>query len=540
MEQAVVNYLKYLGIPISENYSKKIILSHPDYPSLLSVSDALEQLGIPSKVGKVEEEHLSKIEFPFMIHLESSREGLVLIMNEDDLSKDRIDLTQWKGIVLKAESVEKVRDSEHDEVYKKEQLIKKISMVLMVSLFAVLIIPVLETFSWINTALLSTSVFGVAVGYILFAKELGVTYKPVESFCNTSTRVNCDKILTSDGANILSFFSLSEAVFSYFAFQLIVTGFVLGFSNSMESYLWVLAVGSGLTVPIVFYSIYYQAVKAKTWCRLCMVVNAILMIQVIFFGFLFVQEMITFQNVEVLPFVISLLVFLAISSAVILLKEKSDTASELVNAEIAGKRVKHDPEVFTHLLFQGTKVDYSTEGEEMIIGNSNAPLSLLMVANINCYPCKLGFENVIELIDQYPEQVNVAIKFMMSRNTVHEIPASSFLIRYWKEHISGTTDESANTRALIQDWYVTMNTKVFEDLYPELENNDEMEDQDIAKVHYEWIAKHKIHRTPTFFINGFELPTNYQINDIGSLIAGLMPVLKEKNMTIHKTKELAE
>lgn len=65
MEQVVVDYLKDLGISVSAEYCKKIIVSHPDYPSLLGVSDALERLGIPSQIGRIEEEHLSKIEFPF-------------------------------------------------------------------------------------------------------------------------------------------------------------------------------------------------------------------------------------------------------------------------------------------------------------------------------------------------------------------------------------------------------------------------------------------------------------------------------------------
>ena len=94
MEQVVVDYLKDLGISVSAEYCKKMIVSHPDYPSLLGVSDALERLGIPSQIGRIEEEHLSKVEFPFLLHLESARDGLVLIKKKEDLGKDHIDLTQ--------------------------------------------------------------------------------------------------------------------------------------------------------------------------------------------------------------------------------------------------------------------------------------------------------------------------------------------------------------------------------------------------------------------------------------------------------------
>ncbi len=69
MEQVVVDYLKYLGIPVSEKYRKKIILSHPDYPSLLTISDTLEKLGIPSQIGRIEKRHLPKVEFPFLTQI---------------------------------------------------------------------------------------------------------------------------------------------------------------------------------------------------------------------------------------------------------------------------------------------------------------------------------------------------------------------------------------------------------------------------------------------------------------------------------------
>jgi len=52
MEQVVFQYLRQLKIPVSQGYLQKLIASHPAYPSLLSVADTLEGLGIDHKVGK--------------------------------------------------------------------------------------------------------------------------------------------------------------------------------------------------------------------------------------------------------------------------------------------------------------------------------------------------------------------------------------------------------------------------------------------------------------------------------------------------------
>lgn len=534
MEQVIVDYLKHLDIPISETYCKKIILSHPDYPSLLSVSDSLEQLGISCQIGKIEEEHLSKIEFPFLIHLDTAKDGLVLIKEQNDLSKDHIDLKEWKGIVLKADTVEELKDNNHNQQYKKERIVRSASLVLAISIVVAFTIPTLVSFSWINLMLLTTSILGASIGYILIAKDLGITYKPVESFCNTSTRVNCDKVLRSEGAQIVSFFSLSEAVISYFAFQLIITGLLFPVLSSPASYFWVLATGSVLSIPIIFYSVYYQAAKAKTWCRLCMLVNAVLAVQAGVLGFIYIDGVFSISEIEVTPFFFSLFLFSAIVALVLLIKVKLESMSEAVNAEIAAARVKNAPEVFTHLLYQGNKIDNSIREQDINIGKPHAPINLLMVANLNCYPCKTGLKEVLKLIDQYPEKIRVAFKFLMSGNKVHDIPASSFLINYWEQYILGTQDESSKTRELIKDWYEYMSTEAFEKIYTELPDENER----VVASHYEWIAKHKIVRTPTFFVNGYELPSQYRISDLSSLLTGMIPIFDEEIKALNKSNEL--
>lgn len=229
-----------------------------------------------------------------------------------------------------------------------------------------------------------------------------------------------------------------------------------------------------------------------------MLVNAVLVVQAGLLGFLYMDGTFPITGIEIIPFIFSLFLFSAIVALVVLIKDKFESMSEAVNAEIAALRVKHAPEVFSHLLVQGNKVDYSRNEYSMVIGNPNAPINLLMVANLNCHPCKIGLKQVLKLVDQYPEQVNVSFKFLMSGNTVHNIPVSSFLINYWSQFISGTQDESNKTRKLIKDWYEYMSSEAFEKIYTELPDENER----VIASHYEWIAKHKIVRTPTFFCEG--------------------------------------
>lgn len=81
MEKAVIDYLSYLNIPISVSYCKKSILSHPDYPSLLSVADTLERLGIDHQVGRIETDNIKELPFPCIIHLDQGGGQLILLKN---------------------------------------------------------------------------------------------------------------------------------------------------------------------------------------------------------------------------------------------------------------------------------------------------------------------------------------------------------------------------------------------------------------------------------------------------------------------------
>lgn len=533
MEQIIVDYLKYLRIPISENYCKKILLSHPDYPSLLSVSDVLERLGVPCQIGRIQEKDLNRVEFPYLLHLESSRESFVLIKSKDDFSKDHVDLKEWKGVLVKAEPVNTLKDSEQDKAFKEERLIKKAAYVLIGSLLLMCSTLTLYAFSWTNLLLLSLSAVGSVIGFILIAKDLGVTYEPVESFCNTSTRVNCDMILHSEGAKIFSFFSMSDAVLSYFTFQLIVAGLILPLSSIPNPWLWVLALGSALSIPVISYSIFYQAIKAKTWCKLCMMVNGILLVQIAIFGFLIVNGTIQVSDIKLISFLLLTPLFIAIATSLVLIKVSFKKTSEVINGEIAANRVKYDPAVFAHLLSLGQKVDTYDFEKKIVIGNPDAPLQLLMVASLHCYPCKVALKNVLDLLNRYPKLVSVQFIFLLStEDEIHGIPANVYLIRYWEKKIFSESNEFQKTQELIYDWYDYMETKVFEEHYPKKSFSDFDNKTIIEDQHFKWVRDHKVSQTPTFYVNNYRFPPNYKIKDLASMIPGLLPLVEKQAQQI--------
>ncbi|MDZ7715112.1 MAG: vitamin K epoxide reductase family protein [Balneolaceae bacterium] len=467
MEHIVWKYLKHLGITVSKKYFEKCVLSHPDYPSLLSIADTLERLGINHEIGRIEAEHLKDVTFPYMLQLDRHGAELVFIKDQQDLDDHNV-LEHWKGVVIKLEPTDAITDKEHNKQLVREKRDRKLSVALLIALVGLILIPLLQDGGLGLTALLLlTSLGGVTIGYLLLAKDLGITYKPVESFCNAGKRTNCDRILNAEEATLFGVFTFSDAATSYFGWQLIMVGLFIPLFADAASFLAILAGASMLTIPVIGYSLYYQQFVTNTWCRLCVIIDATLGAQIIIFTVMHAKGLFRSADISFVPTAIALLLFVALASSIILLKERLKTANASTRAETVAKRVKYDPEVFTHLLLQQEYLDIKPFEPEITIGNPAAPVQILMVANLHCNPCRIAFEAMTQLTVAYPKKVEFAIRFTPGMNkAIADLSASSYLIRYWQQHIDGQPNELTHTKTFIGDWYAQMNPETFVQMYP--------------------------------------------------------------------------
>lgn len=281
MEQIVSKYLKYLNIPISQKYCEKLIASHPDYPSMLSIADTLERFGINYKVARIDNKQINKLPFPFLLQSQKENEELILIKTKEDLSAYQGDEDSHTHIILKAEPTQTIADKENETQRSRETFLKVMYAILITATVALMTLSVTQLFNLLYIILVLLAVGGATVGYFLQAKELGIKYEPLEAFCNNGKKSNCDRLLYSDEANIFGRVTFSDTVAIYFLFQFMMLGFLIPVAEWSISFLGTMAIFSLLTIPVIVYSIYLQFIKVKIWCRLCLLVSAILVVQTI-------------------------------------------------------------------------------------------------------------------------------------------------------------------------------------------------------------------------------------------------------------------
>ncbi len=101
----IADWLHQLEIPVSKKYLKQQLLSHPDYPSLASITDVLDELDIENTVLEIEKEQLPELPVPFLAHLRSNGGEYVIIKNRNDLGNQFPKFFErWNGVVVLAEN----------------------------------------------------------------------------------------------------------------------------------------------------------------------------------------------------------------------------------------------------------------------------------------------------------------------------------------------------------------------------------------------------------------------------------------------------
>lgn len=517
----ISKFISHIKVGIPKLKFEELVLSHPDYPSMLSIADTLELFGVTCTAFKITTEKFSGLTFPCLLFLDTGE--IILVKNVTDLEKNKPNLDKSSGAILQVDNTKSIKPS---RLYKREKY-SRFRLLLFVVLGSILIlIPFLYSFSGIKVALLITSVGGIVAGYVLIANDLGIRYDVVETFCNAGKKNNCNKILNSGGSKLFGLIKLSDAVIIYFIFQAIILW--LSSLGTTLSFVPILAVFSVVTPPLILFSLYYQYFKAKTWCLLCLVVIVILVVQGIVIGFGLNENLIQVGSLTFNSVVISLLLFIIVGLIVLLIKNEIKNLRSFRNAAIEANRIKHSISVFTSFLDQQKKIDETAFPLEMQIGNPEAPLKIIVVSSLYCSPCKEQHKKVTQLISDYPNKVNVSFRFVESKPH-KDFTAFQYVLQYWLDNIYGTPNESESINKMLHVWYSTMNLEKFMLMYPVNMLRNGLESKGLEKEHLKWAEKCNILHTPTLFINGgYQLPKNYSLEDITKLIPSFIDYLQNK------------
>lgn len=245
--------------------------SHPNYPSALAFSDTLNFLGVKNDAYELEKEYWEELPEEFITIYKNN---FALIKREEKSYKvfgeNILDVSEEE---LFANTTDFVLLFEKQDIKKAEKNSFSLYLYLLLG-FAVLysFIQLSPIFAVFNTL----SALGIYISLQIFQQKFGQESFVLNKICGSTSSnvsaVGCSKIIGSDKLKIFGL-KLSDFSLVYF-----VGIFLLGLFLPITSL--VLLFLATVSVVIIVYSLYVQLFVEKTFCKVCLLIIAILLTQI--------------------------------------------------------------------------------------------------------------------------------------------------------------------------------------------------------------------------------------------------------------------
>lgn len=520
--------LNHYNIKYTRNKLNEFLESHVEYPSLLAIKDTLNEYGVANVAVRKGSFNYIEFETPFICSIQkpywakasfvlvtSTEENQITYLDPENFVTTDLSIEEFeridKGIVLLVDGSEAKDEIDYKKNKKEERLntvIKQlpINIFLGISLLTVFFLLYEERtiFSWLHIGFIISSLSGVVLSSKILLYNIDSEDPFLKSVCGMlKKQSDCNAVLSSYGATFMGI-SWSIWGFSYF-----VTFFVsiIFFAGSLNN-IWLWSLISVLASFYILFSLYYQWRVVRQWCPLCLTIQIILGINLviglislsIFEDF---QKKIDYHNVLSVFFIgmgVLVLAYLLIP----IIKRAKD--SHLF--EKRWKKLHYNPVIFKYLLAYNESISISPEGLGIVLGNKSASTEIIKVCNPYCTPCSKAHPELISILKNNRD-VKVRIIFTASVNDgdMRTAPVLHLLA------IQDRYDDIVTHQAL-DDWYLSTkkNFTAFAAKYPI--NSELKEQKNQVKAMRDWCDTMKIRATPTFFINGRELPDSYEVKDL--------------------------
>jgi len=520
--KATIAFLKLLNVKVTNATVDETLQNHPDWPSLLCISDSLKKWNVPNAGGKIEVKDIEQLPTPFLAYTSSvespleivteiqEKEVMIYSIKDKKIKSELIEnfAKRWSGVYLIAEKTEASGEKEF-RINRRNSFIKSLIPISLLLLTTVVSLVFLQ--QQIEVSIIQNTIpiyfqffilfMGIIVSTLLLLYEIDNNNPLLHKVCTGIAKGNCDAILSSKQSKLFSWLSWSEVGFFFYSGALST----LLFTDSIKQSLFIIGSLSVLSLPYTLFSIYYQARVAKQWCVLCLTIQILIVLGGI--NTLLNDFLTNIGYLELFGVIKSIVLYLILALLWYTIKPYLKKLQEAKTTKREYSRIKFNPEIFETLLKVQKQITISTNGIGIDFGNPNATNILVKVCNPYCSPCSKAHPKIEKLLDVIP---NLKVKIIFTIPNEPENEAYKPVAHLLK---IASQNENAIRQAL-DDWYLIdeKNYDVFAMKYP---LNESLEKQGVkVNAMYDWCEKMNISFTPTIFINGQQMPEVYNIDDL--------------------------
>lgn len=513
------NYLFYYvdkeGILFDKTEFLFQIQSHPDYPSLLSISDTLTFFNIDNGAIRVDFSDLELLpkRFVTLLNKTNNKPKLCFIEKKENkylITEDKktieiniLDLEKkWSGIALLVEK------SEFESSKSNSSNFSWVLPILCLFFFVVVILK-------FEVSLFSKLFFIFPIIGMLFSiaalKDLfGDKSQIINNFCNITASTSCESIVGSDKWKIFSYINFSDLAIVFFSSQFLELLIILVSGNSFDFFTIqsILLFGS---VPVILLSLYFQKFVEKKWCPICLVIILIIILEIIYLvSYIDLNFNFSFQSLLLFG-----LVFLFTALVWKNLKKLLINQKELKENQLKSNRFLRNYEIFKNTLISKEKAELPFT--PIVLGNKESKTVITIITSPFCSYCKEAHEIIERILDknEYDLQIKLIINVDLER---FEDDKKLFLRSLMNIYFNET---NLIFRSKMDNWYYSNNITNWLHKYKSIDFDFSKIDA-IYNSQNNFCTNNGYNYTPAIYINGFEYPRLYDRSNLEFFINELI------------------
>jgi glutaredoxin len=479
------------------------IQSHPNYPSLLAISDTLSFFNIENVAARVQFSEIENMPNRFITLLNENfgKSQLSFIEKKGDsyfstkdkktieISKTTLE-SRWNNIVLLAEK----NETEHTIKKKKNQW-----QWVLHSFCITFFITAISSFGG-NFQAHSFFIFptiGILFSVIALKDLFGAENKLINNFCNISTSTSCTTVVNSEKWRIFKLINFSDLSILFFTSQFLLF-FISTLSGDLNAFFSIQKIISLISLPVILASLYYQGNVEKKWCPICLAIIGVMFFEMIY--------LISFQSEGFIISYKSLILFGLASSIMAMvwsaLKKILTQQKELKEFQFKANRFQRNYEIFKNTLLTKKKIELPHS--PLILGNKESKTQITIITNPFCGYCKEVHEILDKILEKHYDslQVKVIIKTDIKAQSVENKKVFRSLMSIYLK------DGETQFRNALNHWFQIKNANNWLQLFQKEDNPEKVEAT--YNSQNDWCTENDFNYTPAIFINGYEYPEAYE------------------------------
>ncbi|WP_346766831.1 thioredoxin domain-containing protein [Pseudoflavitalea sp. G-6-1-2] len=208
-----------------------------------------------------------------------------------------------------------------------------------------------------------------------------------------------------------------------------------------------------------------------------------------------------FLLISILLFMVPAAVWFSIKPVIKKLQEHVTTKRDYL-------RIKFNNQVFYNLLRKEKQIIEEPEGLGIDIGNPDAKFTLIKICNPYCGPCAEAHPRLEKVLEEVP-QLKLKIIFVAPNNPRN---LAFQVVRHFMAIANEYTPEQ--TKLALRSWY-TDDKKEYEKFAATWPVREDLNKPSTSiEAMYSWCRKNNTNYTPSYYLNGHQLPAAYSIADL--------------------------